>query len=95
MPIPLAVPRHVQILLALPPILALLAGSLWWTVAVPVALPVAAFWLSVLAMLLSFLWFRPFPAFTLASALATAAILMPLVTAIFGMTTWLVNRIAP
>jgi len=95
MPIALAVPRHVQLLLALPPVLALLACSLWWTAVVPVALAVTAYWLSVLAMLLSFLWFRLFPAFTVASALATVAILMPILTVMLGMTAWLLNGLAP
>jgi hypothetical protein len=95
MPSKLAVPRYVQLLLALPPVLALLACALWWTAVVPVALPVTAYWLSVLAMLLSFLWFRLFPLFTIASALITAAFLMPLVTVVFGMTSWLINRVAP
>jgi hypothetical protein len=94
MPNALAVPRHVQLLLALPPVLALLACSLWWTAVVPVALPVTAYWLSVFAMLLSFLWFRLFPLFTIASALVTVAILMPLLTVISGMTTWLINGFA-
>jgi hypothetical protein len=94
MPNTLAVPRHVQVLLALPPALALLACSLWWMAVVPVALPVTAYWLSIIAMLLSFLWFRPFPLFTIASALATVALLMPILTAILGMTTWLINGLA-
>jgi hypothetical protein len=95
MPMINSVPYPGRLLLALPLVLALLVWTLWWVAVLPVAVMVAAYWLSAVGMVLSLLWFRLAPLLTLILALITLTLLVPMATIMFAMTIWLIRGFAP